>query len=56
MERVQKGVQSLDCIKMVVTMNRYGHPHAEVLEGLEQAGVKACNLGTQEREGDGSVR
>ena len=33
-----KGVQSFHCIKMVVTMNRYGHPHKELLERLERVG------------------
>lgn len=37
---VQKGVQPLDCIKMVAAMNPYGHPHEETLERLEEAGAK----------------
>ena len=32
-------MQSFDCIKMVVAMNRYGHPHAELLERLEEVGT-----------------
>ena len=30
----------MDCIKMVVTMNRYGHPHQETLERLRRSGCQ----------------
>ena len=44
---ILRGVQirgsSLICINIAVLRNRYGHPHAETLEKLEEAGCEVWN-------------
>ena len=37
--RVQNLLTSADCIIFIVLTNRYGHPHAEVVESLKEMGV-----------------